>query len=239
MIGGRVFQTAIAPFVFGAALVCLSLVLSAPAFSEEIPAVEKRLTSFIRDFYGNGEEIQIKFNNIPAFAKGKIKVKGINFTKVPDGQGDGLCLVEIEGKDVKERNLYVAFRVYKKKVLFVLKQEGKRGDLVKAENLAEKETFLTGAVIYPSSRNEVVGKKLKKDLAPGTIITPQVLEDQILVKSGDLVSIVAENPRLLIHANGKALDRGKMGETVRVKNITSGKEILGRVTGENLVTVEF
>ena len=185
------------------------------------------------------EEIQIKFNNIPAFAKGKVKVKGINFAKVPDGQGDGLCLVEIEGKDVKERNLYVAFRVYKKKVLFVLKQEGKRGDLVKAENLAEKETFLTGAVVYPSSRTEVVGKKLKKDLPAGTVITPQVLEDHILVKNGDLVSIVAENPRLLIHANGKALDRGRMGETIRVKNMTSGKEIFGRVTGSNTVTVNF
>jgi flagellar basal body P-ring formation protein FlgA len=218
---------------------CLPLLLPSGVFSEELSAVEKKITAFIKDFYGNEEEIQVKLNNLPPLLKGKAKVKGINFAKVPDGQGDGLCLVEIEGKDVRERNIYVAFKVYKKKQLFVLKQGGKRGDLVTAESLAEKETFLTGGTVYPASRSEVVGKRLKKDIPAGTVLTPQVLEDQILVKSGDVVSIIAENRRMLIHANGRALDRGRMGETIRVKNLTSGKEILGKVTGGNTVSVEF
>lgn len=236
----RAIRTFIAGLLLGAAFICLWLASVHPAFSQDESAVEKRLTSFIRDFYGKEEHVQVKLTNIPAFAKGgKVKVKSVNFAKVPDVQGDGLCLVEVEGKDVKERSVYVAFKVYKKKVLYMLHQTLKRGDVVKEEDVAEKEAYLTGSVAYPSSRSEVVGRKVRKDLQAGTVLTPQVLEEQILVKSGDVVSIVAENQRLVVNANGKALDRGKLGETIRVKNMTSGKEILGRVTGSNTVTVEF
>jgi flagellar basal body P-ring formation protein FlgA len=206
---------------------------------EETSAMERRLTSFIKEFYGNEDDIQVKFINIPPTLNGKARVKNINFTKVPDAQGDGICLVEMEGKEMKERNVYVAFKVYKKKRLFVLKHGAKRGDLLTAADLSEKETHLTGPTQYPSSRAEVVGKRLRKDTAAGTVMTPQLLEDQILVKNGDVVSIVAENPRLLINANGRALDKGRLGETIRVKNLTSGKEILGKVTGGNTVSVEF
>jgi flagella basal body P-ring formation protein FlgA len=38
---------------------------------------------------------------------------------------------------------------------------------------------------------------------------------------------------------GKTIDKGKIGDTVRVKNISSGKEILGRVAAHNTVAIDF
>jgi flagellar basal body P-ring formation protein FlgA len=206
---------------------------------EETSIIEKKLTSFIKQLYGAEDDIHVKFNNIPDYLKGNAKVKDISFARVPDAQGNGLCLVEFAAKDTKERSAYVSFKIFKKKTLFVMKMGGKRGDILSASDLMEKETHLTGATAYPGSRSEVIGKKLKRDIPAGTVITSQVLEDQVLVQSGEIVSIIAENPRLAIHTNGKALDRGKMGETVRVKNLTSGKEIYGKVTGNSVVSVEF
>ena len=206
---------------------------------EETPVIEKKLTAFIKQFFGDEEDLQVKFNNIPEYLKGNAKVKSISFARVPDGQGNGLCLVEFVAKDVRERNAYVGFRVFKKKALFVMKRAGKRGDVLTASDIAEKDTFLTGATSYPASREEVVGKKLRKDLPAGTVITSQVLEEQVMVQSGEIVSVVVDNPRLAIHTSGKALERGRLGDTVRVKNLTSGKEIYGKVTGTSTVTVEF
>jgi len=109
-------------------------------------------------------------------------VKAVNFSRVPDAQGDGVCLVEFEGKDARERNAYVSFKVFKKKRLFVLKQAGKKGDILGAGDVTEKETYLTGAPVYPSSREEVIGKKLKRDMPASTVITPPILEDQLFVE---------------------------------------------------------
>jgi len=206
---------------------------------DETPVIEKRLTSFIKQFFGEENDLHVRFNNIPEYLKGSTKVKSITFAKVPDSQGNGLCLVEFVSKDTRERNAYVSFRVFKKSALFMMKRAGKRGDILTASDIVEKDTFLTGATVYPGSRDEIVGKKLRKDLPAGTVITTQALEDQILVQSGEIVNVLVENQRLAIHTSGKALDRGKMGDTVRVKNLTSGKEIYGKVTGTSAVTVEF
>ena len=35
------------------------------------------------------------------------------------------------------------------------------------------------------------------------------------------------------------IDKGRIGDMVRVKNISSGREITGRVTAHNAVTVDF
>jgi len=42
------------------------------------------------------------------------------------------------------------------------------------------------------------------------------------------VNIIAENSRLAIHTSGKALDKGKMGETIRVKTSPQAKKSLPR-----------
>ena len=206
---------------------------------EETSVIEKKLTAFIKQFFGEENDLQVRFNNIPEYLKGNTKVKSISFAKVPDSQGNGLCLVEFAAKDTRERNAYVSFRVFKKSTLFMMKRVGKRGDILTASDIVEKDTFLTGATAYPGSRDEIVGKKLRKDLPAGTVITSQVLEEQILVQTGEIVSVLVENQRLIVHTSGKALDRGRMGDTVRVKNLTSGKEIYGKVTGTSAVTVEF
>ena len=218
----------------------LSLVFIVPSLASTpvTSTVEKQLTAFVKQFYGE-DEIQVKFTNIPALLKGNIRVRNINFSKIPDGQGDGLCIVEYDGKEGRSQNVYVSFKVFKKRSLFVLNHDGKRGDTVTARDLTEKEAFLNGAGQYPASRDEIVGKRLKRDMQAGSVITPQVLEERILVQSGEIVDITAENPRLSIHASGKALDRGRMGELIRVRNLTSGKEVYGKVTGTKSVTVEF
>ncbi len=216
------------------------LLASGNASAQGISLAEARLTNFIKEFYGDQEEIQVKFvSNIPAILKGKTKIKDINFSKVPDTQGDGICVVEFETKDTREKNAYVPFKVYKKKRLFVLKQGVKKGDSAASAEITEKDTYLTGATKYPTSKEDIIGKRFKRDLAAGTVITPETLEDHILVQRGELVNVLAENARIVIHTKGKALDRGRMGETIRIKNVNSGKEVLGKVTGSNLVTVEF
>jgi flagella basal body P-ring formation protein FlgA len=70
------------------------------------------------------------------------------------------------------------------------------------------------------------------------VITLKVLEDPTAIQKGEVVNITAQNRRLLVQGKGTALEKGKMGDVVRVKS-TSGKEIAGKVTGSNTVSVEF
>jgi flagella basal body P-ring formation protein FlgA len=205
-----------------------------------VSTVEDGITRFIKQFYDDREDVYVRFNNLPEALQEKVKVRHIDFAKVPDSKGDGLCLVEIDGKNNRTKTIYISFRVQSKKKLFVLKQGLKRGEIIRSGDLLAKDTFITeDGGIYPARAEEVVGKAVKKDMAAGTAITSQLLEDSFAVQRGDTVDIVAENKKLSVQAKGITLEKGKMGDRVRVKNLTSDKEIVGRVAGNGTVKVEL
>jgi flagella basal body P-ring formation protein FlgA len=205
-----------------------------------VSTVEDGITRFIKQFYDDREDVYVRFNNVPEALQEKIRVRHIDFAKVPDSKGDGLCLVEIDGKNNRTKTMYVSFRVQSKKKLFVLKQGLKKGEIIHSGDLLAKDTFIKeDGGIYPARVEDVVGKVVKKDVAAGTAITCQVLEDSFAVQRGDTVDIVAENKKLSVQAKGISLEKGRLGDRVRVKNLTSDKEIVGRVAGSGMVKVEL
>ncbi|MCX5813486.1 MAG: flagellar basal body P-ring formation chaperone FlgA [Proteobacteria bacterium] len=218
-----------------------SLFTVSVVFATESSMVELKLKDFIRKFYSEREDIYIKLNPLPSSLQDKHRVKHIDFVRIPDLNGDGLCLVEIDEKNGRTRNLYVSFKVSNKKKMFILKQNTKRGDVVRPDDISVKETYMNGnsGADYPSRMEDVVGKALKRDMPAGTVITCQSLEDSFVIQRGDTVNIVAENKKLLLQAKGRTLERGKIGDIIRVKNLTSDKEIVGRVAGSSTVKVDL
>jgi len=202
--------------------------------------MEMRIIQFVKQIYNDENDVQVKLNGIPNQLKEKIQVKNISFLRVPDVDGDGLCAVEVEGLGGKCRTVHVSFKVFAKRKLFVMKQNGKQGDILRKTDVFIRETYLNGkAAEYPSSIDEIVGRALKRDLSMNAMVTKQMLEDPVTMQRGETVDIVAENGKIIVQTKGKTVDKGKMGDVIRVKNITSGKEIQGRITANNTVTVEF
>jgi flagella basal body P-ring formation protein FlgA len=86
---------------------------------------------------------------------------------------------------------------------------------------------------------DAIGKKLKRSLQSGSLLYGKLLENPLLVKRGDLVTIVAENKSLRITTKGEVRTDGSLGETVRVKNLTSHRLLQARVIDEGLVQVDL
>jgi len=93
---------------------------------------------------------------------------------------------------------------------------------------------LGGRVIAQMS--EVAHTELLRDLPAGTPIRPSDIRPILLVKKGQMVtlSINGEN-RFVISAQLEALQDGKLGEQVKLKNPESGRIVSGVVQGPNAV----
>jgi flagella basal body P-ring formation protein FlgA len=220
-------------------LTILILLCAVVSFSQETSSIEKRLTDLLKETYGK-PGMQVKLESIPAHLKQQIKIKSVNLNKVPDVGGKGLAVVEFEGEDGKPRASYVPFRIYERKRLFYAKRVLSKGSLIAAEDLGSKETYIgENELIYPKDLQDVVGKVLKKDLAAGAIFTNQVLESPQVIRRGELVTIIGESQQLFVRAKGRAEEPGKLGERIRVKNLSSGREIVGTVAENRMVVVEF
>ncbi len=210
-------------------------------YSQDQLFIETKIINFIRTIYSEDDNLQVKFRNMPVPLRGRPNVKNISFAKAPDAKGDGVCLVEIvDGKNNRDRSLYVPFRSMKKTKIYVLNQSGKKGDVIRAGSVTSRETqFNEKKPGYPSTLDDIVGRTLKKDVAGGTIISYAILDDPVIIQKGEIVDIIAENKKLFVQTKGKALEKGKMGDSIRVKNMSSDKEIVGKVVSGDKILVSF
>lgn len=86
---------------------------------------------------------------------------------------------------------------------------------------------------------QAVGQKLKLSLPAGAVLYAQAIDAPYLVNRGERVTIMAKSQAIQITAPGEARNSGAKGETVRVKNLTSRREIQARVLSAGVVETEF
>ncbi len=223
-------------------ILLLVLIFSANGLCEErYTLLESRLIDFISGYYGQKNGMHIQLNNQPSILKDdSMKARNINFSRLPDSNGYGICSVEVVDKRGQTRNVFVAFKAMHKKRIYVLKEAMKRGEIITENKVIAREIiFNDDKKGYPSEIEDIVGKQLKRDLNAGTAITRDVVEDYFVIKRNEIVSIVIEHKKLVVKAKGRAIDRGRIGDFIRVKNLTSQKEILGKVTASGIVNVEM
>lgn len=87
--------------------------------------------------------------------------------------------------------------------------------------------------------HEVVGKRTRRGVAAGNVLSMGLLEAPPVIKRGAVVTIVAQSPWITVIAQGQAKADGAQGEQIRVVNLASRKEIYARVVDENTVRVDF
>ncbi len=112
--------------------------------------------------------------------------------------------------------------------------------LSKSDLMVKKGLFspreLSSAITDP---NQIVGMTAKRKISTGSIITPRMVKQTILVKRGDLVTVKVEAGDILILAKAKALRSGALGDEIPVQNIATGRNFSGVVAGRDQVIVEI
>lgn len=86
--------------------------------------------------------------------------------------------------------------------------------------------------------DQVIGYETRRVLRPGDPFRLHDLHKPLLVKKGNLVTMILATPMMQLTAQGKALEDGALGDVIKVENPRSGKTILGTVVENRTVTVE-
>lgn len=90
---------------------------------------------------------------------------------------------------------------------------------------------------YLTDLDQVAGLRLRRQVAADTVLAPNQLEQQEVVKRGDKVVISAANTQVSVRMPGEALESGNLGSQIRARNLRSGRVVKGRVTGPGQVEV--
>jgi flagella basal body P-ring formation protein FlgA len=113
------------------------------------------------------------------------------------------------------------------------------GDII-VEGMLTEAHFLPGTLaMYPvaDARAAVVGKVARRTLTPDRLIPLNAIAEPELVARGSMIRVTYQAAGLNISANMLALEGGALGKFIQVRNIDSGRVVMGVVQADGTVLV--
>lgn len=113
------------------------------------------------------------------------------------------------------------------------------GTVLSAGDVAVRKRDYTGsAEEMLHAPADAVGRRVRWQLSGGVPLRRDYLEDPEALRRGDAVQIEAESGAVRISGKGISLQAGRVGDTVLVKNLSSGKEVAGRLSAGRVVKID-
>ncbi len=152
--------------------------------------------------------------------------------------GNIIVPVQVIVDDVPKEKIFLRTKVSVYDGIVVAKKRLKRGDILSSAEAGMEErdvAVLNQDVI--KDVNLVLGREVKTFVTSGNPIYSWMIREKPFVKKNEKVKIIAAYENVFVSADGMSLEDGNMGSEVKVKNASSGKEVIGEVTGTGEVTV--
>ncbi len=90
-----------------------------------------------------------------------------------------------------------------------------------------------------SKKEQLVEKEAKRSLKEGKLINEREVGSRILVRKGDIVTLVYKRGQMQITAKGEALNDGAKNQKIEAENTKSKKKVYGIVKDADTVEVNF
>jgi flagella basal body P-ring formation protein FlgA len=86
---------------------------------------------------------------------------------------------------------------------------------------------------------DAIGREITRPVGPGEVLTASALTTAVVMRRGAVITLRLDGPGFRINARGVASEDGAIGQSIRVVNQTSRRELVGRVEDERTVRIPF
>jgi len=157
----------------------------------------------------------------------------------PNGLRAGRSVVGVRCNGSKPWKIFVPVKIAALQHVLVSKLALRRGQLLNPSDfhLVEQDVAQLRKGYYTNAR-QVAGLRAKRAIRSGSVLTPSMLAQDKIVKRGSHVEILAREGGLSVRMRGKAMANGAIGDRIRVKNQSSGREVTGLIIEPGVVLVQ-
>ena len=113
------------------------------------------------------------------------------------------------------------------------------GKIIMPGDLVVRSCDISSCPYAYTRLEDCVGKRSRVTLLEGNPIVPSQVQRKPDICSGEIVSIEVKVNDLVVRDKGVAMKDGYQGETIPVKNISSGRQVVGTIIAASLVQVEL
>ncbi len=158
--------------------------------------------------------------------------------KCPDTDGLVLFVRVNLKKSIIKKSISNSKSLKRKEFILVkLNKSLEKHSVLEFEDLEIITSSKTSQKSFFNNKEDLVGRKLKKNLKMGQLLHPRHLYEKFEIKSGDFLSIVSNIGNASVTVSGEAQDSGNLGDLIKVKNLRSGKIIKGYIKKNKIIKV--
>ena len=118
---------------------------------------------------------------------------------------------------------------------YALKNFKEKGSIIKEKDLIIIKRKNSQRNLFISEKTDIVGKKLKNSVNSNQLLKRSNLEKDWLIKKNSQVTIINNKSFVTIKEDGLAMNDANYMDMIKVKNIKSGKVIVGYAKNEKKV----
>lgn len=238
----RIFSIACL-YTFLLVSLCQAAQTPAPPQANRDDDVRAAVIAYIQQKTANlGFEIRIKriaISGNPRLPEGVLEYE-VMAPQQWEGWGTASLAVIARQKDRVVSNIPVQVNVEALADMIVALRQLDYGTVITAADIAvQKREVASASGKFTRSSEDVVGKRTRTTIKANAAVRTDQVEKVPVVKSGQMVTIVAENEVVRISVAGKAKSAGAEGDIIMVQNLNSLKEIPARVVNATTVQVSF
>ena len=150
----------------------------------------------------------------------------------------GNTTVGIRCSDDKPWKIYIGAYIHIYKSIWVTNSGLHRNQVIDLASVSTERRDITRQTSgYILASTPIEGLVVKRNITANQVLTNNVLDSQKMVKRGDRITIISKYAGIEVRAAGIALNDGKKGERIRVKNTGSKREIEAYVSDKQHVLV--
>jgi flagella basal body P-ring formation protein FlgA len=205
--------------------------------------VRVALAEAVQARIGSANELDVALDggdlefDLPTDVENSVAVSGINFNAA-SSRFAAILVVPADGPPLVERTVYGT--VYEMAQVPVPSRLISAGEVVSAADLQWQPVQIARLANNSlTDAQQVVGHMAKRPLKAGQVLRSSDLALAPAVKKNDLVRVVVQTGQMTLSVQGKVLQDAAIGQTVRVLNVTSNRQLSGTVLDGGTVAVGF
>ncbi len=224
----------------------LLVLLALLALSTTLPAIEYESLQSLRDAAKNqalkiatdSDNTVIRVGRLDQRLKLQRCAEALETAPGPGGRRIGRISISVRCHTPKPWSLYVPVTISQRLRIVVASHPLERGDILRNPDLAYREMELKRAAHrFFTDKRRLIGRQVSRRIAADAPIHPNQTRKPTAIERGARVNILASLPGLRVRMAGKALNRGSVGDVIRVRNLSSGRELDVEVLSPGIVRV--
>jgi flagella basal body P-ring formation protein FlgA len=168
---------------------------------------------------------------------GAVELKPEGAQPVIGTTGSLIIRVLVDGRE--EVRVPISFRLQRLTSVVVAVRDLTVGSILSIDDVRVEERPAAAGRPLLADVEQAVGQQVALPLRGGSPIAAGMLRAPVLVKRGDRIRLICRSPGFVISALGEALQNGSAGQTIRVRNLSSLREVTALVETDQTAEVPF